>query len=157
MKRLTLLFLFALMVISGCTNYKSVNVESVNLSGFRMENSTKATISFNLKVDNPLHTSITLESFDGILRKDYERFATFSLDEPTTIAPDTEAVVAVTMVVSLCDPMSLLSMGLNIKSWKADAFTVDGKIVLKNGSGVKRAMKVKDIQLNKMIKTFKSK
>lgn len=155
MKRLTLVFLILLTALSGCTNYKSVNIEGVYLAGFRMENSTKATISFNIKIDNPLHTSIILESFDGVLRKDFERFAIFTLEEPATIGPMSNDTVKATMEVTLCDPMSLLSMGLNIKSWKADNFTVDGKAVLKNGSGGKRTIKMKDVPLNKVMTAVK--
>lgn len=157
MKRLTLLFILAILAFCGCTNYKSVNIESVNLSSFRMENSTKATVSFKITVDNPLHTSVSVASLDGVLRKNYERFATFSLDTVATVGPMTRAEEMVTINVSLCDPMSLLSMGLNIRSWKAESFTVEGKAVLKNGEGGKRAYKIKDIPLNKLIKIIKTK
>jgi LEA14-like dessication related protein len=155
MKYLSILFLSFMMILGGCCHFQKVNVESVNLSSFRMESSSKALVSFDIKVNNPTNNAISIVFLDGVLRKDMDRFATVSLVDTATVSAGSIETVNVTTEVTLCDPMSLLSMGLNIKSWKSESFTISGKITLKCENGAKKNLKLKDTKLNKVINMFR--
>lgn len=154
MKR-TFILLLLLTALVSCTHYNQIKVESIDLANFRMESSTKAYISFNVKVDNPTDKNIMLVGMDGVLKKDMERFAVVSLVDTVSVPAASVNVVKVESEVSLCDPLSLLSMGLNIKSWSVDSFTASGELVLKPVNGCKRTLKLKDTKVESIINMFK--
>lgn len=156
MKHLSILLLSFILILGGCSRYQKIEIQSVNISSFRMESSSKALVSFDVEVSNHSNTPISLVLLDGVIRKDMNRFATVSLVDTVTVNASSTEKVKVTTQVILCDPMSLLSMGLNIKSWRMeDSFTVSGKIALKPEKGAKRTFKMKDTKLSKVINMFK--
>lgn len=150
MRRLTLISLLCLAILSSCSPVKQLNIEKISLSEVRMESSTKANIVFNLSVENGAQYPVDLTFMEATIKKDMDLFATIALKDTVSVPALSENEVKVPVEVTLCDPMSLLSMGLNIKKWDINEFTVSGKMTLA-GKG-KKTHKMKDTPLSTLLK-----
>lgn len=155
MKRFTVLLLFSLILFSSCNYYKDVEVNGVKLISFKLESTSKATVGFEVEVDNPLNTTVFLTTFEGSLFKKERIFADFHISDIPSVAPRFKGGVPATVFITIDDPLTLLSTGLNIKSWKADDFMITCKIALRSDNGKRKVYKFKNVPLNKVIKRFR--
>ena len=152
MRRLTLIFIVCLAVLSGCSPAKQLYIDKISLSGFRMESSTEANVTFDFLVNNMAQYPISLTFMEATIKKDLDLFATVLLKDEVSVQPATKESVKVPVEVTLCDPMSLLSMGLNINKWDINAFTISGKISLAGKNGSKYTHKIKEMPLGTLLK-----
>ena len=147
--------LFILIIISAfatsCSPVKKLNIDNVRLAEFRMESSTKASLTFEMDVYNNSQSAIFLTGATGTLRRDMDLFATVELADTVMAQPMETKKLRATVNVALCDPMSLLSMGLNIRNWDINSFTISGKMTLEKEKGGKRSHKIKDMPLKKLL------
>ena len=151
MRRLTLISLLCLAILSSCSPVKQLNIEKISLSEVRMESSTKASLTFEMDVYNNSQSAIFLTGATGTLRRDMDLFATVELADTVMAQPMETKKLRATVNVALCDPMSLLSMGLNIRNWDINSFTISGKMTLEKEKGGKRSHKIKDMPLKKLL------
>lgn len=151
MKKIALWSLAVLMVLSSCNPLKSLDVRNIAISEFRMESSTKASIILKVKVENDAQHTITLSSMEGSLKKDMDLFATAVLKEEVVVPPMGQSDVMIPVDITLCDPMSLLSLGLNVKKWNLDEFFVNGKIVVLKNGRAKKTYKLKNKSLKSLV------
>ena len=151
MRRIVYIFIICLGLFASCSPVKQLNVEKVTLSEFRMESSTKATIVFNFSVENYAQYPVALVSTEKKKKKDLDLFATVLLKDEVSVQPATKESVKVPVEVTLCDPMSLLSMGLNMRNWDINDFVVTGKIVLRGKNGTKVTHKIKDMPMGTLL------
>jgi hypothetical protein len=152
MRRLTVIFILCLAFLSSCSPAKHLNIEKIGLAEFRMESSTKANAVFNVTVENTAQYPVQLIFMDATIKKDMELFATISLKDTAVVASFSKETVKVPFEITLCDPMSLLSMGLNVRNWNIDDFMVNGKVTLAGNKGAKSSRKIKDMPLGTLVK-----
>ncbi|MBR5610869.1 MAG: hypothetical protein IKW65_05050 [Bacteroidales bacterium] len=152
MRRLTLIFIICLAVLSSCSPAKQLSIDKISLSGFRMESSTEANVTFDFLVNNMAQYPISLTFMEATIKKDMDLFAFIALEDTATVSPLAKESVKVPIDITLCDPMSLLSMGLNINKWDINAFTISGKISLAGKNGSKYTHKIKEMPLGTLLK-----
>lgn len=58
MRRIMLILSAAVMLLTGCTDYRQVRVEGVSLDSFRFKGTSSAVITLEVKVDNPTARTI---------------------------------------------------------------------------------------------------
>lgn len=155
MKRVVTVLALCLAFVTSCSPVKQLNIEKIGLSEFRMESSSKANIVFSFSLENMASFPIELSDVDVTIKKDVDLFATVLLKSPVTVPALSKETVKVPVEVNLCDPMSLLSMGLDIRNWDINEFMVSGKIVLKGKNGSKATHKIKDMPLSSLLNRIK--
>lgn len=117
-----------------------------------MESSTEANVTFDFLVNNMAQYPISLTFMEATIKKDMDLFAFIALEDTATVSPLAKESVKVPIDITLCDPMSLLSMGLNINKWDINAFTISGKISLAGKNGSKYTHKIKEMPLGTLLK-----
>jgi hypothetical protein len=151
MKKAILLLTTLALSLQSCVNYSNIDVNNVNLSGFELVNTSRADIKFDYMVNNPTGSTFIIQAADGFIKKKGINFAQLSLYKPDTIPPKSIEKGSLVVKVDLLDPISILSMGLNISSWRAEDFEIDARITVKNGAGRKKVIRLKDMPLDNLI------
>ena len=151
MRRYIALFVAIILVgCTSCTNYRQINIMSVEVKNFKLNTTSRATVTLKAYIDNPLSKEISLVYLGGKLYKDQAHFADIEFDD-LSIAPNSKGEVFVDVTIDLIDPLALLSSGLDISKWDKDTFRVDGKAMLKSEPGGKRSFKFKNVTFNQII------
>jgi hypothetical protein len=151
MKRLQILILLFGLLVSSCTNFNELDIKSVKLQRFNLVNTSRADVSFNFLVDNPTNSSIIVTSAEGFITKKGVNFAQIGLLKADTISSRVLSSGILSFQVDLLDPISLLSMGLNISSWRVQDFNLDAKISIRTSKGYKKVIKFKDVPLDRLV------
>jgi len=151
MKKSLSLAIIILLITGACTNFSNLDVRSVKLSKFTLVNTSKARIEFDYTINNPTSSTFILSSGEGVIAKKGLDFAQLEIMKGDTIPPRTLKSGKVSIDAMLLDPISLLSMGLNIASWRVEDFHVSSKIVIKTSSGHKRTVRFKNVPLQNLI------
>jgi len=154
MKRTLPLAIIIALLTTACTNYKNIEVRSVKLNSFKLVSTSRASIELDYIINNPTGTEIILSSGEGIITKKGFDFAQLEVQKPDTLPPRTIKSGKLVIDAVLLDPISLLSMGLNISSWKTEDFHVNSKMVFKTTSGYKKTLRHKNIPLKDLINKF---
>lgn len=151
MKREIPVFIVVAMVLQSCINLSSVDVNSVSLSSFKLVNTSRADLTFEYTAENSTASPLVIASADGFIKKKGVNFAQMALLQPDTIPAGSVKKGTLNVRFDLLDPISLLSMGLNISSWRAEDFNIDARVMLRSGEKRKRVIKVKEIPLENLI------
>lgn len=154
MKRIVLL-LSALLMLAGCAEYRQITVDEVTVGSFRFTGTSSASIVLNATVNNPTRHTISIETVDAILMREGKDFIKFSLDGRPSAAPDTVSTVSIPVKASALDPISIITAGLNLKSWKLEDLMVNGKIVLVTDGGARKTMRLKNVPLSDIVDRLK--
>lgn len=152
MKRLLFLTLLSALMFSGCTDFSEVDVKNFKLKKFDLVNTSRADITFEYLIDNPTSTDLIITSANGFITKKGVNFAQIGLMEPDTIASRSVSSNLADIQVDLLDPMSLLSMGLNISSWRVEDFNLNARITVRTSSGFRKIIKFKNVPLEHLVK-----
>ncbi len=154
MKRYVLLLILLAPALQSCINYRNIDIESVSLSGFKLVNTSRADITFDYTAENATSAPLVIASADGIIKKKGINFAQMTLLKADTIPPKSVKNGTLAVRFDLLDPVSILSMGLNIASWRAQDFNIDARILIRSGEKRKKVFRVKEIPLENLIKKF---
>ena len=151
MKRLLFLTLFPIVLLANCTNFSEVDIKNIKLHEFNLVNTSRADVSFEYLVDNHTNSTLIVTSAEGFITKNGVNFAQLGLTKSDTITSRSVTSNLVAIKVDLLDPISLLSMGLNISSWRAQDFNLDARITVKTSSGYKKIFKFKNVPLEHLV------
>lgn len=151
MKRLQFLLLLFGLLVTSCTNFNELDIKSVKLQKFNLVNTSRADVSFEFLVDNPTNSSLIITSAEGFITKKGVNFAQIGLLKADTISPRSVSNGVFAFQLVLLDPISLLSMGLNISSWRVQDFNLDASITIKTSSGHKKTLKLKEVPLDHLV------
>ena len=154
MRRFVLLLAAALLV-AGCAEYKQIKVDSVSIGSFRFNGTSSAVIELAADVDNPTRHTLYVESVDAVLLREGREFVLFSLQDTVSSGAGTRDVVMIPVKASVVDPISIITSGLDFSTWDMNLFTVEGKVVLKTDSGVKKTLRLRNVQLRELVNMFK--
>ena len=154
MKKIWILFMIAIVALSGCTGLGEVDIREVNLKNFKILNTTSANLEFECTVQNPTQRRIILEDINGVLKKGGVVFGRVEMVQADTVAANTLSVNGVMLKVNIEDPLSLLAMGLNISSWNPEEFKVDVRSTIRREGRSKYTIKRKNIPLESLIEAL---
>lgn len=152
MKHLFRLLLLGVILLSSCVKYEEIEINDVKLKSFEMTAPTTMKVKFSVTVDNPTKTDVSLLSFIGEICKEGSQFANVTLDEAVKAKAGSVSENELSADVRLTDPLALLTTGINMKNWDANEFTINGKAVFKNGRGIRKSVKFKDLPIDRAIK-----
>ncbi len=151
MKRLLFLTLLSALLFAGCGNFRDIDIKQVKLQKFNLVSTSRADVTFDYLIDNPTNASLIISAADGFITKKGVRFAQLGLMQSDTIAPRSLTYSSLVIKIDLLDPISLLSMGLNISSWREQDFNLDARITVKTSSGYKKTLRFKNTPLNHLV------
>jgi len=151
MKKFLTVVLIVILAANGCTNYRNVDIKSVQLSSFKFVSTSKANIELSYIISNPTTSTIILFSGNGIITRKGVDFAQLEIVRPDTLLPKSVKNGKIEINALLVDPLPLLSMGLNIEKWRVEDFKLSTKLVFKNARGGKKILRYKDVPLKNLI------
>lgn len=154
MRRIVLL-LAAVVMISGCADYRQISVDGVALESFRFNGTSSATIVLVAQVDNPTMHTVSLEEVDAVLLKEGKEFVRFTLDGTPSARPETDGPVRIPVLASVLDPISIITAGLDLKSWNQDDLTVEGKMVLCSDGKFKKTIRFRNTPVKDIVNNIK--
>lgn len=154
MKRLLVFPLLLVLLFSSCTNYRDIEIKSLNLYDVKLLSTSRATVEVEYVINNTANVDIVLASADGFLTKDQVNFAQIKLIKADTIAMASETRNRALFQIEILDPISLFSMGLNIKNWKMSDFEINARGLIRNSKGGRKMIKFKNMPLENIIKRF---
>lgn len=154
MKRLLVFPLLFVLLFSSCTNYRDIEIKSVSLYDVKLLSTSRAMVEVEYVIDNTANADIVLVSADGFLTKNRVNFAQITLIKADTIAMASETKNRALFQVEILDPISLFSMGLNIKNWKMSDLEINARGLIRNSKGGRKVLKFKNMPLENIIKRF---
>ena len=154
MKRLLTVIVLVITLLSSCTNYRNIEMNSVALRDVKLLSTSRAAFEVEYVITNNSGSDLILTSADGFLMKNRVNFAQLTLVSADTVARGETTTNRLKFNVELLDPLSLFSMGLNINSWKTSDFEINVRGVIENSKGRKRVFKFKNLPLENLIKRF---
>lgn len=140
--------------MSSCTNYQNIDIQQVKLKKINLQSTSNAVVEMEVVVANPANTNIYLNSFDGFLTRNGVNFAQIRLLSSDTAKARTISAPVVAFQVELLDPLTLLSMGLNISTWELSDFNINARVQVRTSSGARKQLKFKNIPLKQFIDKF---
>lgn len=152
MKRLLVLLAFLPLVLNSCSKLGEVEVRELELKSFQLLSTTSANIEVEYVIHNPTSKKLMLDNVNGFLKKGDVNFAQVTLIEADTVAAKRVSINRLVFKLDIQDPLSLLSMGLNISKWHYSDFTVDARAVVKTSGGGRRIIKFKDMSMENLLK-----
>lgn len=154
MKKYLIIIVAVASLLSSCAGYREIVIGNIELEKIKLTSASKADLVFGVDVYNPTKADFIITDIQGVLFKDDVPFANLYLLEDVSIPKAFNGEVFLKNRVELLDPMAVLVMGLNIKSWNMSEFKVKIKVTVKKG-GFKKTFKLNNIPLDKVVKKIK--
>jgi len=152
MNRLLVSLLFVSLLFTSCTKLGQVQIKEVNVKSVKLINTSSAEVEVEFIVHNPTNKDLFLCNAEGVLKRGAVNFATVSLIRCDTVVANRISVNRLSLRLNMVDPLSLLSMGLNMSQWKFSDFKVDARAVIRPSKGTRRVIKIKDMPLEDLSK-----
>lgn len=147
-----LIIIIALMsLLSSCAGYRDIAIGTVDVAKVKLNSASKVNLDLSVYVSNPTNANFTLTDIQGVLYRDDIPFADLTLNEPVSVSANYIGNILVKTNITLLDPMAVLVMGLNLKSWHMDEFKIKLKATVKKGA-FKKSIKLNNIPLDKLVK-----
>ena len=153
MRRILVLFMAAMLLLAGCSQYKDVDFEEIKIGKVRMVSSQEFDLQFKASVNNPTGTTFEVTSIDGIMLRNGAPFANLKLVENAAVPSRSNSEVILKCRFSLTDPLAALALGLNMASLNSDDFTVDLTATIKGGM-LKKSFRYKNVPMSRIFKEF---
>ena len=147
MKKVWTIALLATLLLSGCSGISEIDIREVKLVNAKFVNTSSADLEFLCVVHNPTNRRIIIEDANGVLKKGDIVFARIYMVKADTIASNGLSSNKVLLNVSVEDPLSLLSMGMNFRSWDMSEFKGDVRSTIRREGRAKHVFKRKNIPL----------
>lgn len=153
MKKIIALLSLVLLLLTGCSQYKNVDLNDIKVSKVKMISAQHIELQFKADVENPTRTEFEVTGIEGLLYRNGAEFANLQLIEPATVPANFSGDVLLKCKFSLSDPLAALALGLNIASLNSDDFTADLTVSVKGGA-LKKNFKYRDMPMSKVFKMF---
>ncbi len=154
MKKFFGLIVILTLLLCSCSSYKSIIVEDLKISTFKLESTSKMRLGLKAHVENPTRATFELVDVSGVVYKGDMPFAEIVLLDNSVVSPYYDGEIPINCRIILTDPMAVLVMGLDIKSWNIGDFKLNLKVTVKKGA-IKKSFKMNNISLEKLVKKFK--
>ena len=149
MKKFILILVAAASILAGCTNYKNISIDDINLGKIRMVALNAAEADITLQVNNPTKAVFELDGIDIIITNGTSEFAKITQVKKNAVlvTPRNASSVQVTLRADLTNPFAALAQGLDPQAWDLDKFKANGTITVRKGK-IYKALKIEDIPLS---------
>jgi len=151
MKKIWIAILLATLLLSGCSGVSEIDIREVNLVNAKFVNTSSVDLEFECIVHNPTNRRIIVEDANGVLKKSDVVFARVHMVKADTIASNGLSSNKILLKVSVEDPLSLLSMGMNFRSWDMSEFKGDIRSTVRREGRAKHVFKRKNIPLDSLL------
>ena len=151
MKKVSVLILIAIIALSSCAGLKEIDIREVNHVNTKLLNMTTVELEFECVVNNPANRRIIMEDAIGTLKKSDIVFARINLIEVDTVAANTVSSNKIRLKVNIEDPLSLLSMGMDVSSWNISEFKADIRTTIRREGKAKHVFKRKNIPMERFM------
>ena len=149
---ITVIVLFFGLV--SCVSYSKIDILSANLKQIQLKSSSELVLKAHLSVENNNNVEVYLSKMSGKLYRENKEFAVYDLLNASFAKPNDRTELELEFLVKLTNPLALLSMGLDLKSWDTRNILVDIRAELKQKKGSPKVFTRKKIQLDKLINYF---
>ncbi len=154
MKRLLILTILAVFTLAGCSNYRNIRINDVDVKSFDISSSAEIEALFDVEVDNPSKTEFVVKDIECGIKYKGSPFADVVFGKPVVVPAASAGDIEVSCKVVILDPIKALSVGLNFKNIDMKNFTVDCSGTVKGGMAKKR-FEFKDIPASTIIDRIK--
>ncbi len=144
-------FLFALLLFTSCSKLGDIELKGIEVKGIELITTTSAIIEMEYVIQNPSNSSLILRDADGFLKRGDVNFAQITLLSADTVASKRISVNRLRFRMDILDPLSLLSMGLNLSKWKFSDFVVDARAVVKPTGRRRKVIKLRNVPMDKLV------
>ncbi len=151
MKKIIFLVIILSSLLTGCTQYRQLELGDITFRSLNFKNTTSIEITCDIEVKNPSKYVISVDKLDAALYKEDMIFAEFDLVDVPVIPAKSEEKVSVTLRATVSDPLALITTGLDFDNWNMEDFTIDGKIVLASDGKYKKVINLNHIPLDVVI------
>ena len=151
MKRIWIIVILAVASLSGCSGISDIDIREIVLKDVKFLNTTSVDVEFECVVHNPTARRIIIEDANGVLKKSDVVFARIHLIKADTVAANALSSNKVLLKVNVEDPLSLLSMGMNARSWDMSEFKADIRSAIRREGRAKHVFKRKNIPLESLL------
>lgn len=141
-------------LLCGCKGYREIEVKDVNLERFKLVSASKINLDIDADIYNPTKAEFTVSDIQGTVYRDDVPFANITLLKGAVVPAFHNEGILLKCQVELLDPMAILVMGLNVKSWNMKEFRMKLKVTVKKG-GMRKTFKINDIPLDRLVKKIK--
>ncbi len=142
------------ILLCGCKAYKEIEVKDIQLEKFKLVSASKIDLDIDVDVYNPTKSDFQITDVQGVVMRYDVPFANISLLDKTVVPAFNNGDILLRCRIELLDPMAVLVMGLNVKSWSMKEFNMKLKVIVKKG-GLKRTFKINNIPLERLTKRIK--
>ena len=115
MKKFILILVAAASILGGCSNYKNISIDDVNVGKLRMVALNAAEADITLQVNNPTKAVLELDGVDLIITNGASEFAKITQvkKDAVMVTPRNTTSVQVTLRAELTNPFAALAQGLD--------------------------------------------
>lgn len=149
MKKFILILVAAASILGGCSNYKNISIDDVNVGKLRMVALNAAEADITLQVNNPTKAVLELDGVDLIITNGASEFAKITQvkKDAVMVTPRNTTSVQVTLRAELTNPFAALAQGLDPQAWDLEKFRANGTVTVRKGK-IHKALKIEDIPLS---------
>ncbi|MEG0518020.1 MAG: hypothetical protein RR555_04000 [Bacteroidales bacterium] len=151
MRKYLIIIIALVSLLSSCAGYRDITIGTVDVAKVKLNSASKVSLDLSVCVSNPTKANFTLTNVQGMLYRDDIPFANLALSEQISVPANYSGDVLIKTNITLLDPMAVLVMGLNLKSWHMDEFKIKLKATVKKGA-FKKSIKLNNIPLDKLVK-----
>ncbi len=153
MKKFFLFLLFSTLLLQGCSNYRQISLNDVEIGKVKITALTGAQIQTTLKINNPTKSTFRIVSMEGTVKKNGVEFARITLPQEFEVPPGKPATIKTSLAVEVSDPLALLSSGIKLSSFRSGNYTIDADVQIKKGI-ISKHLKIKEIPLKQLLENI---
>lgn len=123
----------------------------VDIKSVKLLSTSSANIELSCLIKNPSRRTFVIEDAEALLKRGGANFANATMIKADTIVPESQKLYTALFKVEITDPLSLLSMGLNMSRWDLSDFKIDARTIVKPSGMSRKILKFRDLPMEKLI------
>ena len=148
----TVMLCAAFFLFASCVSFRDIEVKDITFDNIEMQGS-KIVVAISATIHNP-NRAFVIQSAEGDINREQQRFAAMQLLQPITIASKSEMRYSGQLQLTISNILVLMQMGADYRSWDLSSFLFTGDMMVKSGS-IKKRLQYKEIPLDRLADTFK--
>lgn len=156
MRKFLILTALCALFLCGCSGYRQVEISGVQVQKVKLVSTSDVDLDLAVEVDNPTRSTFTVSDLEGMLSRNGAAFARVTLREDAVVYPRTVADAELRCRIHLLDPLAVLVMGLDFRSWKPEEFRLDLAATVRSGA-VKKKFRMQDVPVAQVLNRIKRK
>ena len=150
MRIFSALAVVAVMLLTGCSGYKDIRVDSCRLESISPVGLKALDAGFSVSVDNPVK-EILISDIDGTVYYDGGEFGHFEAP-PVTVPGKSVSDVRVDVRAALSKSLTLMQVMSMATAFDPSEFTVDISLTVKVKGGLKKKVELKGLPVDQFFR-----